>query len=80
MIRKTKETDGFYLEKRNISKDYNPIESYDFGAWEQYFDNNIRARYETLHTDLLYTNEKQDFDKAIAVFHEISERFSQLGE
>ena len=49
-------------------------------AWEQYFDNNIRARYETLHTDLLYTNEKQDFDKAIAVFHEISERFSQLGE
>lgn len=80
LIQKTKNTDSFYLEKRNISKEYNPIQRYDFLAWEHYFDDVIRARYETLHEDLLYTDEKQDFDRAIAVFRKIDERFTQLGE
>lgn len=80
LIQKTKATDNFYLEKRNVSKEYNPVGSYDFPAWENCFDSIIRTRYETLHEDLLYTNEKQDFDKAIFVFSKISEMFSELGE
>ena len=80
LIQKTKDTDRFYLEKRNISKEYNPVGSYNFPAWEHYFDSNIRARYETLHEDLLYTNEKQDFDKAMKVFRRISEMFAELAE
>ncbi|MCH5256661.1 MAG: nucleotidyl transferase AbiEii/AbiGii toxin family protein [Lachnospiraceae bacterium] len=80
LIQKTKATDNFYLEKRTMSKEYNPVESYDFPAWENCFDSIIRTRYETLHEDLLYTNEKQDFDKAIFVFRKISEMFSELGE
>lgn len=80
LIQKTKATDNFYLEKRNMSKEYNPVESYDFPAWENCFDSIIRTRYETLHEDLLYTNEKQDFDKATFVFRKISEMFSELGE
>lgn len=80
LIQKTKDTDSFYLEKRNVSKEYNPTESYAFPTWEHCFDSIIRARYETLHQDLLYTNKKQDFDKAISVFRKISDLFTEIGE
>ena len=80
LIRKTKETDRFYLEKRNVPAEYNPAEAYDFTAWEKYFDSGIRSRYESLHEDLLYTNEKQEFDKAIDTFRKISRLFEEIGE
>ncbi|MDO4275459.1 MAG: nucleotidyl transferase AbiEii/AbiGii toxin family protein [Eubacteriales bacterium] len=80
LIRKTKDTDSFYLEKRNALKKYNPVGSYDFPSWERYFNDAIRNRYEKLHEDLLYTNEKQDFDKAIFTFRKVSQLFSELGE
>ena len=80
LLQKTKETDEFYLSKRNISAEYNPLSAYDFPSWEQYFDNSVRTRYEKLHEDLLYTNEKQYFDKAIVAFRNISKLFSEIGE
>lgn len=80
LLQKTKTTDSFYLEKRNVTQAYDPLGSYDFPAWADYFDHTIRARYETLHKDLLYTNEKQDFDQAIVVFKKISSLFATMGE
>lgn len=76
----TKETDSFYLTKRNIAKDYNPLGKYDFPMWQDSFNKIIKNRYETLHEDLLYTSEKQNFDDAIAAFNTIDSVFSKIGE
>jgi hypothetical protein len=80
LLQKTKQTDSSYLEKRNVSTEYNPVSTYDFPAWEKYFDKAVRSRYEKLHEDLLYTNEKQDFEKALQVFRCISDLFAEIGE
>lgn len=80
LLQKTKQTDGFYLEKRNLSTEYNPVSAYDFPSWEKYFDKAVGSRYEKLHEDLLYTNEKQDFAKALQVFRCISDLFAEIGE
>lgn len=80
LLKLTKETDGFYLQKRNISEEYEPIGTYDFESWKHKFDYHIRERYESLHEDLLYTFEKQNFDDAISTFEKINEIFSGLGE
>ena len=80
LIRKTKDTDSFYLEKRNISKEYDPEGKFDFDSWKQYFDNSIKKRYETLHEDLLYTDQKQDFDEAFSTFDKINKIFAILNE
>ena len=76
----TKETDSFYLQKRNTSADYNPNGPYAFNCWKQYFDDEIRHRYEKLHEDLLYTSERQNFDKAIQAFETINEILTVIGE
>lgn len=76
----TKKTDSFYLEKRPISKRYDPTQAYDFLSWKAYFDDTIRKRYETLHEDLLYTNVRQDFSKAIYAFETISNLLTEIGE
>ncbi len=80
LLEKTKQTDSFYLEKRNVSVDYDPTGAYDFPSWEKYFGNSIRTIYESLHEDLLYTTEKQNFDKAIDTFRKLSTIFSSIGE
>ena len=81
LIRKTKDTDSFYLEKRNISKEYDPEGKFDFDSWKKYFaDNSIKKRYETLHEDLLYTDQKQDFAEALSTFDKINKIFAILGE
>lgn len=76
----TKETDSFYLQKRNISAEYDPMGQYAFENWKQYFNGDIRRRYETLHEDLLYTSKRQSFDKAIQAFKYISQLFASIGE
>ena len=80
LLKLTKETDGFYLQKRTIPEKYDPVGAYDFEHWRQKFDHSIRERYESLHEDLLYTFEKQNFDDAISTFEKINEIFSGLGE
>ena len=76
----TKETDSFYLQKRNISEEYDPMRAYAFENWKQYFNDEIRNRYETLHEDLLYTSDRQSFKKAIQAFEFISQLFASIGE
>lgn len=80
LLRLTKETDGFYLSKRNIAKDYDPLGKYAFSGWMACFDKDIRNRYESLHEDLLYTSEKQNFAEALAAFRTIDWIFSKIGE
>lgn len=80
LLKLTKETDSFYLQKRDISVEYDPLGAYDFEDWKQYFNDEIRGRYETLHEDLLYTSKRQNFEKAIQAFEFISGLFASIGE
>lgn len=80
LLKLTKETDSYYLQKRNISQEYDPLSAYAFGTWKHYFNDEIRRRYETLHEDLLYTHDCQNFDNAIKVFELINQLFSSIGE
>lgn len=80
LLQITKESDSFYLEKRNISGDYNPCATYDFPSWRAYLDENARDAYESLHETLLYTDEVQDFQRAVETFEEINRIFAVIGE
>ena len=75
----TKQTDSVYLEKRNISENYDPTGAFGFVTWKSEF---IMAKeaYEHLHEDLLYTDEKQNFDDAVSVFEQIDKVLIQIGE
>jgi len=80
IVSKTKHTDSYYLEKRDVTVEYDPIKAYAFSEWKLYFDDEIKRRFESLHHDLLYSNEKQDFKKAITTFEKISDLLGELGE
>lgn len=80
LVEITKQTDTYYLEKRHVSKEYNPIEAYDFDSWKHYLTEKIRSIYENLYEEFLYTNEPQNFDEALHVFSEISEILKSIGE
>ena len=54
--------------------------AYAFENWKQYFNDEICGRYETLHEDLLYTDDRQSFEKAIQAFEFISQLFASIGE
>ena len=80
IIRITKETDSYYLEKRNIPKEYNPLGPYNFLGFKVNFNDEIKTIYEELHKDLLYTNEKQNFNDALTVFEEINDILIDIDE
>ena len=80
LIKLTKDTDSYYLGKRNIGKEYDPTKAYDFAEWKDYFTPKIKNVYENLHKELLYTDEKQDFEDVLRVFNEIDIRLRQIGE
>lgn len=80
LVQLTKETDSFYIGRRNISAEYDPTGPYDFPAWQHHFDASIRSTYEALHETLLYTDEKQDFDLAVDTFRKISNLFFEVEE
>ena len=80
IIKLTKETDSVYLLKREISKEYNPLGKYDFDSFKIYFTDEIKSIYENMHNDLLYTNEKQKFEKAIETFEKINNILKEIDE
>lgn len=80
LIKLTKETDSYYLSKRNISKEYDPTGSYDFESWQKYFTAQVKSNYESLNETLLYTDEKQNFSDAVRTFQNISGIFKSIGE
>ncbi|MDO5095970.1 MAG: nucleotidyl transferase AbiEii/AbiGii toxin family protein [Peptostreptococcaceae bacterium] len=80
IIQLTKQTDREYLSKRDLGKEYNPSDKYEFDKWREKFDKRVQKNYESLHETLLYTDKKQDFAKAIRVFEEINMVFDEIGE
>ena len=80
LIRLTKDTDSYYLEKRGVSKEYDPTGPYDFDKWKRHLTSNVRSIYENLHKELLYTDEHQNFDDAIKAFEEINNILKSIGE
>lgn len=80
LIQVTKSTDSFYLNKRRIDSEYNPTEKYNFDEWRHYFSADICSVYENLHKELLYTDEKQNFDDAVKAFEGINAVLTDIGE
>lgn len=82
LLRTTKVTDHYYIEKRDIKMppEYDPTGPYGFSNWEKYLDSNVKKVYESLHQDLLYTDEKQDFARAIDTFKTIDSIFASIDE
>ena len=76
----TKQTDSFYLEKRNTSTEYTPLGAYDFPMWREKFNAAAQERYEKLHETLLYTDQKQDFNLALSTFDKLNHIFDSIGE
>lgn len=79
IVKLTKKTDTVYLEKRTGSNKYDPTGAYDFDSWKKEFMS-AKDNYETLHEDLLFTNDKQSFEEAIVSFEYINSILSSIGE
>ena len=75
----TKQTDSVYLEKRNIPENYDPTGAFGFASWKQEFMA-AKDTYEHLHEDLLYTDEKQNFEDAVRIFEQIDGLLILIGE
>ncbi len=75
----TKQTDSVYLEKRNIPKNYDPTGAFGFPKWKEDF---MKAKdaYESLHEELLYTDEKQVFEDALKTFEQIDAILIAIGQ
>ena len=80
LVKKIKETDSFYLEKRNKSSIYNPLEKYNFDLWKKNLTDDAKRSYESLHENLVYGNEKQDFEEAMETFESIGALFEEIDE
>lgn len=80
LIRITKETDLFYLDKRGLSHEYDPNANYNFEEWRHLLTPQVRSTYESLHKNLLYTDEPQDFKDALTAFSEINAILAEIGE
>lgn len=80
LMRITKETDAFYLNRRGISEEYDPKGPYDFPSWKCYLSDSVRKEYESLHRKFLYTDKKQDFDEAVRTFETINQMLHAIGE
>ena len=81
IIKLTKNTDIEYLEKRAAAKEYDPLGEFAYGTWKDILaDPEIRKRYESLHTDLLYTSEKQSFSDALEALEQVARILSEIGE
>ena len=80
IVMMTKQTDSFYLEKRNIPKEYDPLGPYNYSGWKQLLDDKIKENYEKLHEYLLYTNEKQEWKQVDLVLTKINQILISVGE
>lgn len=80
LLQLTKQTDSFYLNKRNITVEYNSIGPYDFNSWKEKLDDEIKSIYEKLHLSLLYKREKLDFSDVLNSLEYINSVFIEIGE
>ena len=59
---------------------YNSLEKYNFNLWKKNLTEDVKRRYESLHENLVYGNEKQDFEEAIETFKFIGDLFEDIDE
>lgn len=73
-----KKASAFYVNKRSFSSIDDLYGDYEFSKWKQLFSEEAAVKaYETLHIELLYTDEKQNFQDAVHVLEEIDEILSE---
>ena len=80
IVTNTKNTDSYYLTNKNIDKNFDSLEKYNFTSFKHLLNNEIKERYESLHEDLLYTNQKQSFVAVLETFDSISKDLESIGE
>ncbi len=68
------------MNRKNRPPEFNPTGDYDFQSWEYYFSAEVKTNYELLHTNLLYTNNKQDWDEVFKIFTKIDNIFKDINE
>lgn len=76
----TKQTDLFYLKKRNIGVEYNSMGPYNFTSWKEKFTEEVKEKYEKLHLNLLYTSKKQSLDDAVRSLEYLNSIFIEIDE
>ena len=52
----------------------------NFQMWKHHLDETVKTIYENLHIELLYTDEKQNFDDAIRAIECIDEILKEIEE
>lgn len=81
LIQLVKATDKEYLNGKRSCEYYHPQEKFNYALWvNKLNDKELRKRYERLHEELLYTNEKQNFDDVLNVMEQIGHAFEAVGE
>ena len=81
LIQLVKATDKEYLNGKRSCEYYHPQENFNYAVWANNLnDKELRKRYERLHEELLYTNEKQNFDDVLNVMEQIGHAFEAVGE
>lgn len=81
LVQIVKTTDSEYLDGKRLCLYYHPNEKFNYNNWHDKLNNaELKKRYERLHKDLLYTDEKQKFDDVLIVMEQIAERFNAIGE
>jgi hypothetical protein len=75
-----KELRHFYFEKRNFNPQYDAKKPYDFKSWSDRIDKVTIRNYQSLHQDLLFSNQKQQYEEAHQVLTEINDLFQSIGE
>ena len=81
LVQIVKTTDSEYLDGKRLCLYYHPNEKFNYNNWHDKLNNaELKKRYERLHKDLLYTDEKQKFNAVLIVMEQIAERFNAIGE
>ena len=74
-----KKASEFYVSKRDFAMTDELEGKYNLADWRHHMEEpSVRSAYERLHDDLLYTDEKQDFDLALKVFEKIDKILNEL--
>ena len=80
LVELTKESSLAYADKRLLPEYYDPQGVFGFDDWKDKLDDRVKGIYESLHLELLYTDEKQDFELALETFQKISDILVAIDE
>jgi len=76
----TKNTDSYYMNKRNIAKEYSALGKDEYNSWKYLWNDEIKKAYRKLSVNIQFNHIEPNFDLAIKTFEEINEIFDSIGE